>query len=286
MNIKTTISIPDKSSSMKHVEVPLSGEFPSISEADVEEAVMNYLQIVEEDTGVKSSKKKRKRTYVKRSAKESNSKEAQRVKSEKEVSEDINVDGTELRTKRKHDKLFSLTESKLKSDDASLVIQKSEGSKVSNRDIKGKSSKLSINVSKEALSNSNFPLTKYTQTIPSEKITDHTLIRISSEKHDKVVDKLFQKSNPILQDTSEIETIAQQFFNYSNQSQNLDFLENHLSPDPLNNLFFTHEHPHQTVLSQEKPDVEITTTLETSNYPVQMNTDNEPLEISSSNSQV
>ncbi|MCI70685.1 hypothetical protein A2U01_0091948, partial [Trifolium medium] len=69
MNIKITISVPAESSSMKHVEVPLNGEFPSISEEDVEEAVRNYLQIVKEDTGVKSSKKKRKRASVKKSAK-------------------------------------------------------------------------------------------------------------------------------------------------------------------------------------------------------------------------
>ncbi|MCI69183.1 hypothetical protein A2U01_0090444, partial [Trifolium medium] len=69
MNIKTTISAPTESSSMKPVEVPLSGDFLSVSKADVEEVVRNYLQIVKEDIGVKSSKKKRKRASVKKSAK-------------------------------------------------------------------------------------------------------------------------------------------------------------------------------------------------------------------------
>ncbi|MCI41569.1 hypothetical protein A2U01_0062802, partial [Trifolium medium] len=68
MNIKTTISAPAESSSLKPNEARLSGDFSSVSEAEMEEAIRNYLQIVREDTGVKSSKKKRRRASVKKSA--------------------------------------------------------------------------------------------------------------------------------------------------------------------------------------------------------------------------
>ncbi|MCI27583.1 hypothetical protein A2U01_0048782, partial [Trifolium medium] len=96
MGIKTSIKASAESSSLKPVESSFSGDFPSVSEADVEEGVRNYLQIVKEDTGVKFSKKKRKRVSVKKSVRV--------FKGEKEESEDINLDGIELRTKRKNDK--------------------------------------------------------------------------------------------------------------------------------------------------------------------------------------
>ncbi|MCI05834.1 hypothetical protein A2U01_0026887, partial [Trifolium medium] len=78
-----------------------------VSEADVEEAIRNYLHIVKEDTRVESPRKKRKRVVIRKSVKESTSEAAKKIKCEKIGSKGIKVDAFESRTKRKNGKALT-----------------------------------------------------------------------------------------------------------------------------------------------------------------------------------
>ncbi|MCH97003.1 hypothetical protein A2U01_0017996, partial [Trifolium medium] len=276
MGLKNKVVKPINPLQAKYEDHFFCDGFPVISEADDEEVILNFLEYFNKETGINVPRsmvppapnvdlykpKKRKRTVKmseeeaqkevaqkKEAQKEEVKKEAKKKKGEKKrKAEGIKID--EEISKKRHDKKSSKSDSGTESDERTLAqkmkqrTSKETFKKHLKNFSKGKSSENIIDDSFKAqnIPGLDIPLTTIlpepqTINVSSSSSPDTAELDKEADMLKEGIAKYGETPNP--------EVVAQHLFEVK-QTPNLDFLEKHLSPDPMNTQTFTHDQPEQT----------------------------------------